>query len=102
MEINDNNQRVIQVVEPEKSTEILGPNMIAIHPKSKVYVDKNDILKIFTDKPALYSVRLAELVFGVQNLAYSKMPDDKTSSYPPLNAIVLDSIISKFIKIHQI
>jgi hypothetical protein len=74
----------------------LGPNMIPLHPKSSVYVNKNDILKIFTDKPALYSVRLAELVYGMENLRCSRVPDDNTSNHAPLNEHVLDAILSEF------
>lgn len=57
-----------------------NPNMMALHSGSRVFVRKDDILKIFCDKPALYSVRLAELVFGVNTLEISSMPGNLSKS----------------------
>lgn len=71
------------------------PSLIALHSGSKVYVRKADILKIFCDKPALYSIRLADLIFGVKTLTYSCMPDERDGKYPPLNEEILESIISE-------
>lgn len=71
------------------------PSLINLHSGSKVYVRKADILKIFCDKPSLYSVRLALLIFGEKTMSYSSMPDDHDRKYPPLNEEILESIISK-------
>jgi hypothetical protein len=70
-------------------------NMMALHNGSRVFVRKDDILKIFCDKPALYAVRLAAMVFGEDTLQRSCMPDETNSKYVPLDEEVLDSIISK-------
>ena len=71
------------------------PSLINLHSGSKVYIRKTDILKIFCDKPALYSVRLASLIFGEKTMSYSSMPDEHDEKYPPLNEEILESIISK-------
>lgn len=77
-------------------------NMMALHNGSQVFVRKDDILKIFTDRPALYSVRLASLVFGEENLKTSCMPDESNPKLTPLDNEVLDSVISKnFLKAFQ-
>lgn len=69
---------------------------MALHVGSRVHVKKGDIVKIFTDKPALYSVRLAELIFGEKVLRESCMPEEKDSSpLKPLNSEILDSITSE-------
>lgn len=71
------------------------PNLMALHIGSRVYVRKEDIVKIFCDKPALYSVRLAEMIFGKNVLMESCMPDERASHMTPLNSEILDSIISE-------
>lgn len=69
--------------------------MMALHIGSRVFVRKDDILRIFCDKPALYSVRLAGLVFGEETLMNSCMPDDRNSKLQPLDEEILESIISE-------
>lgn len=76
-----------------------NPDMVALHNSSKVFVRKDDILKIFCDKPALYSVRLAELVYGVSTLRKSCMPGEFAHNRVPLDSDTLDSIISELIKV---
>lgn len=73
------------------------PNLVALHAGSRVYVRKDDIVKIFCDKPALYSVRLAEMIYGKNVLMESCMPDERAliSQFTPLNSEILDSIISE-------
>ena len=73
------------------------PNLMALHIGSRVYVRKEDIVKIFCDKPALYSVRLAEMIFGKNVLMESCMPDERAliAHMTPLNSEILDSIISE-------
>lgn len=84
-------------VRSEKSQAVMSqnPNMTALHNGSRVFVQKDDILKIFCDKPALYSVRLAGLVFGEETLRHSCMPDETHSKLTPLDEEILESIISK-------
>lgn len=71
-------------------------SLMALHNGSRVYVRKDEILKIFCDKPALYSARLATLVFGEETLSHSCMPDENNSNYTPLDEETLDSIISQY------
>ena len=70
-------------------------SVMALHNGSRVYVNKNEILKIFCDKPALYGARLAALVFGEETLSQSCMPDESNPKYTPLDEETLESIISK-------
>lgn len=75
---------------------LMDPTLMALHNGSKVYVRKEEILKIFCDKPALYSIRLATLIFGEKTLRYSCMPDERDEKYTPLNEEILESIISNY------
>lgn len=91
-------KQVIYAVRSEKDKVKVNPNsnMMALHVGSQVFVRKDDILKIFCDYPALYSVRLASLVFGDETMnGQTCMPDDNDPTLSPLNAEVLDSIISE-------
>lgn len=76
-------------------------DMMALHNGSRVFVRRDDILKIFCDKPALYSIRLAGLVFGESTLRKSCMPGETVPDRVPLDAEILDSIISEFQYISQ-
>lgn len=72
--------------------------MIALHPGSQVFVSKEDLVNIYTDKPALYTARLTGLVFGEKQLQQSKMPEEKLtvpSSLETLNSEMINSIIGK-------
>lgn len=90
------NQMTIAVRSEKVQTALKqNPNMMALHNGSRVFVKKDDILKIFCDKPALYSVRLAELVFGLSTLENACMPDENSAKFIPLDEDILESIISK-------
>lgn len=80
-----------------KSEQKIDSNMMALHTGSRVYVQKEDIMKIYCVKPALYSIRLAELVFGFKTMTISCMPDDDNPNFTPLDDECLDSIISNII-----
>lgn len=69
--------------------------LIALHPGSTVFVRKEDLVNIFTDKPALYTARLTALVFGEDLLRKSKMPEEKSleSSLKILDNDMINSII---------
>lgn len=80
------------------TNENLGndPNMMALHVGSRVHVRRADIVKIFTPKPALYTVRLTELIFGKKVLEHSCMPDERMDeNYVPLNEEIYNSILSE-------
>lgn len=90
--------RVVIAVPADKSAQMIvqdNSEMMALHSGSRVYVKKDDILRIFCDKPALYCVRLAELVFGDEVLQNARLPDDINSKYEPLDAEILNAIIGK-------
>lgn len=90
--------RVVIAVQADKSAQMIiqdNSEMMALHSGSRVYVKKDDILGIFCDKPALYSVRLAELVFGDEVLQRSCLPDEINPKYEPLDAEILNAIIGK-------
>lgn len=95
-EIGDESKKIAKAVPVKKPDPPSDPKMMALHNGSRVFVRRDDILKIFCDKPALYSVRLAVLVFGEETLKYSCMPDESDPKYVPLDEEVLDSIISMF------
>ena len=78
------------------------PSLMALHNGSRVYVRKADILKIYCDKPALYSVRLAMLIFGEKTLRYACMPDERIEKFTPLNEEILDSIISNYLEFKHV
>lgn len=88
-------KQLIYAVRSEKDKVKVNSNMMALHVGSQVFVRKDDILKIFCDYPALYSVRLASLVFGDEVMNGACMPDDNDPTLSPLNGEALDSIISK-------
>lgn len=76
--------------------------MMALHAGSSVFVKKQDLLSIYTDKPALYAARLTQLVFTDRVLRESRMSEDKNaeSSLKILDADTLDSIICMTIFTH--
>lgn len=84
-----------KIVEMENST------MIPLHTGSRVYINKHDILEIFTNKPALYTVRLIELVFGTDVLKNACMPDeqDEERLLRPLEAESFESVLSRFFNV---
>lgn len=75
-----------------------NPNLIPLHIGSRVYVNKHDILKIFTNKPALYTIRLLEMVFGTEVLKRSCLSDerDEENKLVPLELDSFESLMSGF------
>lgn len=94
---NKKNQMTIAVRSEKSQAAAAKPNanLMALHNGSRVFVRKDDILKIFCDKPALYSVRLAAMVFGEDTLQRSCMPDETDGKFVPLDEEILESIISE-------
>lgn len=98
MNVASKKRRVVIAVPAEKSAPMImqdNAEMMALYNGSRVFVKKDDILKIFCDKPALYSVRLAELVFGDEVLQKSCLPDETNSKLTPLDEEILNAIIGK-------
>lgn len=94
---------VKQIIKKEKSVQLAvneklkdDPNLMALYNGSRVFVRRADIVKIFCPKPALYTVRLTELIFGKKVLQHSCMPDERSEGgLTPLDDEFLNSIISE-------
>lgn len=81
----------------KKNKKYYDSDMIALHPGSSVFVKKDDLVNIYTDKYPLYTARLTGLVFGDELLQKSRMPEEKIadSSLQPLNSDMISSIIGE-------
>uniref|UniRef100_A0A182S6H5 BEN domain-containing protein n=1 Tax=Anopheles maculatus TaxID=74869 RepID=A0A182S6H5_9DIPT len=71
-------------------------DQVPLHAGSSVYIATKDLLSIYTSKPAIYTGRLIELMFGVETLKLSCLNDsEKTDpSLVPLDPTILDSVIT--------
>lgn len=72
-------------------------NMIALHKGSVYKVPKKDLMTIYSPHPAIYTFRLAELVFGKENLV-SISKDQYDTQINLLDQDKLESFISKLAK----
>ena len=99
-EITLSHEKVVfdNIVYPKVVNMVGNPHLIPLHHGSSVYVDKHDILKIFTNKPALYTVRLLEMVFGTDVLKMSCLPGDQDDEEKlnPLERDSFESVICGF------
>lgn len=103
IDVANRKKQVMIAVRAPHVTAKLNPNMMALHSGSQVFVRKDDILKIFCDRPALYAARLAALVFGEDTLRNSKMSEDNDPKFAVLDEEVLESIISELLsRFHKI
>lgn len=69
-------------------------DLIPLHKGCRIKVSKTKLLEIYTEHPALYTIRLAGIVFGKETLsAVSKESED--SAIDLLDQNVLDSLIRK-------
>ena len=99
-----NNQQIVLSHQKIEKSEKLRPKLleddgssqlIPLHNGSRVYINKNDILGIFSNKPALYTVRLIELVYGLNVLKRATLPDERENGLSPLESESFDSILSE-------
>lgn len=65
---------------------------VPLHTGSTVYVSKNDLMKIYSDKPDVYIKRLADLIFGTE---IRTTPGNVRNTLDALDATRLKSFISK-------
>lgn len=73
---------------------ISDPDLIALHKGCPIKVSKTKLLEIYTEHPALYTIRLAGIVFGKETLsAVSKESEDHAIDL--LDQNILNSLISK-------
>lgn len=67
-------------------------DMIPLHAGSRVYVSKQELVKIFDPKPALYTFELAKLIFGKD--FHHRRPTQNGDPIQHLDAKKLKSLIS--------
>lgn len=66
--------------------------MIPLHPGSRVCVSKTELVKIFNQKPAIYTIELAKLLFKKE--LHQKKPTLNADPIAHLDAERLNSLIS--------
>lgn len=81
---------------PKNRNEICSVTSVPLHTGSTVYVSKNDLIKIYSEKPDVYIKRLADLVFGTE---IRTAPDNMKNTLDVLDATRLKSFISKIKKL---
>lgn len=67
---------------------------IPLHTGSKVFVSKLDLIRIYTPAPAIYTARLADLLFGTEVLQRTTMYSKYQSSLDVLDPVRVASLIS--------
>lgn len=83
----------ITIVKKEKTTS--DPDLIPLHKGCPIKVSKKKLLEIYTEHPALYTIRLATIVFGKETLsAVSK--ESEHHAIDLLDKNILNSLISKY------
>ncbi|XP_031625131.1 modifier of mdg4-like isoform X6 [Contarinia nasturtii] len=76
----------------------IKPGMIPLHVGSKVYVSKKELIKIFDPKPAIYTCKLAVLIFGP--IIHQKF-NQSGDPLKHLNPAKLKSLITHIMQIFQ-
>ncbi|XP_037029100.1 modifier of mdg4 isoform X8 [Bradysia coprophila] len=71
---------------------------VPLHTGSTVYVSKNDLMKIYTDKPDVYIKRLADLIFGTE---IRQPTGRKRNNLDDLDAVRLKSFIVHVLKLFE-
>ncbi|XP_055304404.1 modifier of mdg4-like isoform X8 [Sitodiplosis mosellana] len=75
------------------------PGTIPLHAGSKVYVAKNELVKIFDPKPSVYTCKLATLIFGPG--MHQRRPNQRGDPLQHLEPKKLKSIIIHIMQIFQ-
>ena len=70
------------------------PEKIPLCAGSRVYISKKDLMKIFIPNACIYTSRLSDLVFGLENLE-NIAKSGKRNYVELLNEDVLKSILSE-------
>lgn len=71
-------------------------DLIPLVTGSPVYVSKSDLVRIFSSKPPVYTVRLAELIFGKEQLIRCSMNKKKNNHLEKTDPIKMKSLIGKW------
>ncbi|XP_059611352.1 modifier of mdg4-like isoform X11 [Phlebotomus argentipes] len=77
--------------------EAQGLDLIPLHSGSSVYVSKKDLITIFTNKPHVYTSRLADLLFGREALLACK--EKYTINLSQLDPVKLKSLIIHIVQV---
>lgn len=84
--------------EEQKTTTVLkqAVDRVPLHSGSDVYISTKDLIRIYTPKPALYTSRLVELIFGREVLLNACVTrTSNTGHLKPLEEKTLRSVIGK-------
>uniref|UniRef100_A0A182MES3 BEN domain-containing protein n=1 Tax=Anopheles culicifacies TaxID=139723 RepID=A0A182MES3_9DIPT len=76
---------------------------VPLHAGSSVYIATKDLLSIYTSKPAVYTGRLIELMFGLDTLKVSCLDGDETpnTGLIPLDSTILNAVITHIVHVFQ-
>ena len=72
---------------------------VPLHAGSSVYIATKDLLSIYTSKPAVYTGRLIQLMFGLDTLKISCLDSKErvNTDLVPLDPTTLEAVISKLL-----
>lgn len=72
------------------------PSKVPLHSGSDIFISTKDLINIYTPKPALYTARLADVIFGRDILMNSCVTrTQNTADLVPLDVHKLRSVIGK-------
>lgn len=77
-----------------KQRKRANPDEIPLHKGCNIFINKSQLLEIYTPHPALYTIRLAEIVFGRETLSTASK-DSLDNALDLLDQNVLGSVIGK-------
>uniref|UniRef100_A0A182NKW8 BEN domain-containing protein n=1 Tax=Anopheles dirus TaxID=7168 RepID=A0A182NKW8_9DIPT len=103
----DAKNRLSKKVTPSAKRKII--NKVPLHAGSSVYIATKDLLAIYTSKPAIYTRRLMELMFGTATLQHScldsssinEASDGSSTNLVPLDPTILESVITHVVHVFQ-
>uniref|UniRef100_A0A182Y4F0 BEN domain-containing protein n=1 Tax=Anopheles stephensi TaxID=30069 RepID=A0A182Y4F0_ANOST len=78
-------------------------DQVPLHAGSSVYIATKGLLSIYTSKPAVYTGRLVELMFGVETLKRSCLNGSEQTDpgLVPLDPTILDAVITHIVDVFQ-
>uniref|UniRef100_A0A4Y0APV2 BTB domain-containing protein n=1 Tax=Anopheles funestus TaxID=62324 RepID=A0A4Y0APV2_ANOFN len=76
---------------------------VPLHAGSSVYIATKDLFSIYSSKPAVYTGRLIELMFGIETLKISCVDCNEKASTNliPLDPTILDAVITHIVHVFQ-
>uniref|UniRef100_A0A182PMZ1 BEN domain-containing protein n=1 Tax=Anopheles epiroticus TaxID=199890 RepID=A0A182PMZ1_9DIPT len=87
----------------ENDTSKIIEKKVPLHAGSSVYIATKDLLSIYTSKPAVYTGRLIQLMFGLETLKISCLDSKEKvgTNLVPLNPTVLNAVITHVVDVFQ-